>query len=211
LNIFPNDFKVEFYLNGLKPLQWSIIIKILLLNLTKIIYKSDVSVLILGMAKVDLEIVKRILKRADIENDVLSEIIGELQSAIQEENVSDEPKTTPQKKQFVVLVADNEGDLSGKELMGWILQLPEDEPMISVPDKIARVAKAFNLSKKGRRYPVSTIGETCENVSSRVFKEQKLWLKTKEPILIVPVQNQLELDKIELKDVNDNLSDEDIF
>lgn len=211
MNIFPNDFKVEFYLNGLKPLQWSIIIKILLLNLTKIIYKSDVSVLILGMAKVDLEIVKRILKRADIENDVLSEIIGELQSAIQEENVSDEPKTTPQKKQFVVLVADNEGDLSGKELMGWILQLPEDEPMISVPDKIARVAKAFNLSKKGRRYPVSTIGETCENVSSRVFKEQKLWLKTKEPILIVPVQNQLELDKIELKDVNDNLSDEDIF
>ncbi len=163
------------------------------------------------MAKVDLEIVKRILKRADIKNDVLSEIIGELQSAIHEENVSDEPKTTPQKKQFVVLVADNEGNLSGKELMGWILQLPEDEPMISVPDKIARVAKAFNLSKKGRRYPVSTIGETCENVSSRVFKEQKLWLKTKEPILIVPIQNQLELDKIELKDVSDNLSNEDIF
>lgn len=163
------------------------------------------------MAKVDLELVKRILKRADIENNILSEIMGELQSAVSEDNATDEPKAIPQKKQFVVLVADNEGVLSDKELVGWVLQLPEDEPMTSVSEKITRVAKAFNLSKKGRRYPVATVGETCENVSSRIFKEQKLWLKTKEPVLLVPIQNQLELDKVELKDFNDNFSHEDVF
>ncbi len=165
------------------------------------------------MAKVELELVKRILKRAELENNVLSEIMGELQSAINEESeINEEPKAAPIKKQFVVLVSDSEGVLSEKELVGWVLQLPEDEPMQSVTDKIARVAKAFNLSKKGRRFPVETVGETCENVPSRIFKEQKLWLKTKEPVLLVPVNNTLDLDGVELKDKDeDNFSDEDVF
>ena len=165
------------------------------------------------MAKIELELVKRILKRADLENNVLSEIMGELQSAINEEaEINDEPKTAPIKKQFVVLVADNEGVLAEKELVGWILQLPEDEPMQSVGEKVARVAKAFNLSKKGRRFPVETVGETCENVPSRIFKEQKLWLKTKEPVLLVPINNMLDLDKIELKNTEeDSFSEEDVF
>ena len=165
------------------------------------------------MAKVELELVKRILKRAELENNVLSEIMGELQSAINEEaEINDEPKSAPIKKQFVVLVSDNEGVLAEKELVGWVLQLPEDEPMQSVTDKVARVAKAFNLSKKGRRFPVETVGETCENVPSRIFKEQKLWLKTKEPVLLVPTSNALDLDGIELKSQeDDNFSDEEVF
>lgn len=165
------------------------------------------------MAKIELELVKRILKRADLENNVLSEIMGELQSAIEEDvELSDEPKAAPIKKQFVVLVADNEGVLSEKDLVGWVLQLPEDEPMLSVSEKIARVAKAFNLSKKGRRFPVETVGETCENVPSRIFKEQKLWLKTKEPVLLVPINNALELDKVDLKNPEeDDFSDEEVF
>ncbi len=165
------------------------------------------------MAKIELELVKRILKRADLENNVLSEIMGELQSAINEEaEINDEPKTAPIKKQFVVLVADNERILAEKELVGWVLQLPEDEPMQSVGEKVARVAKAFNLSKKGRRFPVETVGETCENVPSRIFKEQKLWLKTKEPVLLVPINNTLDLDKIELKNTEEaSFSEEDVF
>lgn len=165
------------------------------------------------MAKIELELVKRILKRAELENNVLSEIMGELQSAINEEtDLNNEPKAAPVKKQFIVLVSDNEGVLSEKELVGWVLQLPEDEPMLSVSEKIARVAKAFNLSKKGRRFPVKTIGETCENVPSRIFKEQKLWLKTKDPVLLVPIHNTLDLDKVDLKNPEENdFSDEEVF
>ena len=48
------------------------------------------------MAKVELELVKRILKRAELENNVLSEIMGELQSAINEESeINEEPKAAP--------------------------------------------------------------------------------------------------------------------
>ena len=143
------------------------------------------------MAKVELDLVERILKRAEIGNNVLMEIMGELQSAVHENtDLDEEPKIVPIKKQFVVLVADEDCDLAEKELMGWVLQLPEDEPMQSVPERMVRVAKAFNLSKKGRRHPVETVGETCENVSAKIFKEQKLWLKTKEPVLVIPVENR---------------------
>lgn len=165
------------------------------------------------MAKVDLDLVERILKRADIGNNVLMEIMGELQSAVHEDtDFSDEPKVAPVKKQFVVLVADSDGELVDKEMMGWVLQLPEDEPMQSVPEKIARVAKAFNLSKKGRRYPVETVGETCENVPAKIFKEQKLWLKTKTPVLIVPVDNDLDLDSKDLRNISkEDFSNEEVF
>ena len=98
------------------------------------------------MAKVDLEVVKRVLKRAELENDVLSEIMGELQSAANETMDSDEERPAPIKKQFVIVAADNEGILADQDLVGWVLQLPEDEPMTSTPEKLARVAKAFNLT-----------------------------------------------------------------
>lgn len=165
------------------------------------------------MAKVDLDLVERILKRAEIGNNVLREIMGELQSAVHEgTEFNDGPKVAPIKKQFVVLVADNDGELADKELMGWVLQLPEDEPMPSVPEKMAHVAKAFNLSKKGRRYPVETVGETCENVPAKIFKEQKLWLKTKTPVLIVPMENDLDLDSKNFRTTSKNdFSEEDIF
>lgn len=162
------------------------------------------------MAKVDLEIVKRVLKRAELENDILTEILGELQSVINENTDTMEERPAPIKKQFVIIAADNEGILTDKELVGWVFQISEEEPMTSTPEKLMRTAKAFNLSKKGRRYPVKTVGETCENVPARIFKEQKLWLKTKEPVLIMPVQNALDLDVVNLKDKqNLELEDED--
>ena len=148
-----------------------------------------------AMAKIDLEVVKRILKRADLESSVMSEILGELQSAVADAaSEADEPKVAPEKKQFIIVVADNEGLLTDKEMVGWVLQLPEEDDMTSVSEKLLKTAKSFNLSKKGRKHPVETLGELCEYVPSRIFKEQKLSLKTKVPVLVVPMANALELD-----------------
>ena len=112
------------------------------------------------MAKIDLEVVKRILKRADLESSVMSEILGELQSAVADASSEDgEPKAVPEKKQFIIVVADNEGLLTDKEMVGWVLQLPEEDAMTSVTEKLLKTAKSFNLSKKGRKHPVETLGE----------------------------------------------------
>ena len=149
------------------------------------------------MTKIDLEVVKRILKRADLESSVMIEILGELQSAVADAASEDgEPKVAPEKKQFIIVVADNEGLLTDKEMVGWVLQLPEEDAMTSVSEKLLKTAKAFNLTKKGRKHPVETLGELCEYVPARIFKEQKLSLKTKTPVLVVPMANALELDEL---------------
>lgn len=175
----------------------------------KIVYNPFFLAIIDFMAKIELELVKKILKRAELEDEVFTEIVDELQSAVDGENADEEPKVAPVKKQFVVLISDNEGKLVDQEWVGWVFQLPEDVAMQSITDRVKRAAKAFNLSKKGRRYPVETVGETCENVSARIFKEQKLWLKTKSPVLVVPIENALQLDDVNVPSPDDNFSDEE--
>ena len=160
------------------------------------------------MAKIELELVKKVLKRAAVEESVLTEIVEELQSAILEIDGDDEPKPPQVKKQHVVLVSDCEGELADKELVGWVFQIPEDKPMTGIVDQIVRASKSFNKSKKGRRLSVETIGEACESVSAKIFKEHDVWVKTKEPVLIIPVKNSLQENEEILKSEKDSSANE---
>ncbi len=144
------------------------------------------------MAKVEIDIIKQVLKRSSLDEKVIANILRDLQSAVQDTEANEEEKKPIIKKQYVVLLADEEGKLAKEEWMGWIVQVPENEPLQSAVEKVVRVGKAFNLTKKGRKFPVKTIGEVCESVSGRIFNENKVWLKTKEPILIIPLKNALD-------------------
>jgi hypothetical protein len=42
--------------------------------------------------------------------------------------------------------------------------------------------------------PVETIGEACEAVSAKIFKEQNVWIKSKVPVLVVPIENKIPKD-----------------
>lgn len=144
------------------------------------------------MAKVEIDIIKQVLKRSSLDERVIANILRDLQSVVQDTEVNDDEKKPIIKKQYVVLLADEEGKLVNEEWMGWIVQVPENEPLQSAVEKVVRVGKAFNLTKKGRKYPVKTVGEVCESVSGRISNEHKLWLKTKEPILVIPLKNSLD-------------------
>jgi len=100
---------------------------------------------------------------------------------------SDEPKV---KKQYVMLVSDTTGIIN-KDLTGWVLQMPEDEDVRDVVDCIKKGAYNFNASKKGQKYPVSSIGQAIANVGNKFFKPYNVSIKTKEPILIVTTNNVL--------------------
>ena len=100
---------------------------------------------------------------------------------------SDEPKV---KKQYVMLVSDTTGIIN-KDLTGWVLQMPEDEDVRDVVDCIKKGAYNFNASKKGQKYPVSSIGQAIANVGNKFFKPYNVSIKTKEPILIVTTDNKL--------------------
>ena len=135
------------------------------------------------MAKVDLELVTMVLTRNDVETRLVADIIKEIQQESAAE--TDEEKEPVVKKQYVVVVYDPEGQLEGMELTGSIVQIPEDESVYTAVERLHRAGYEFNTTKKGRRMPVKTVGEVCENVPARITKEQKIWVKHKEPCFLL--------------------------
>lgn len=142
------------------------------------------------MPKVDLETVKMILQRNDIEDRRVTTIVNQLNAELeaQKEERQSEP---PVKKQFCVLLADPKGELHNHDLAGWVVQIPEEDSPHTAAERMQRGAYDYNTTKKGRRIPVKTLGEAAEVVSARHFKEHQIWLKTKQPVHILPVSNTL--------------------
>jgi len=145
------------------------------------------------MAKVDLDIVKAILQRNELEvrrvNSILEDIEREME-ILKEEN----PPAPPVKKQFVIMLSDPEGELPDKDLTGWVLQIPEEENVLTTEERIHKGAYDFNQTPKGRRLPATSIGEACEVVPPRIFKEYQLWVKTREPVLVLKTDNKIPTD-----------------
>ncbi len=141
------------------------------------------------MAKADLELVKMILNRNDLDVRTVSRIIEDLNREIQAQQ--DESKPPPVKKQFAILVSDPEGDLAEKDFVGWVLQIPEDDPVQDTESRLVQAAYDYNVSPKGRRIPVESIAEVCEHVPTRITKEHKVWIKTKEPVLVLRTDNKI--------------------
>jgi len=139
------------------------------------------------MAKVDIEVVQKILKESGVDVRVAAEILNQIRDAVAEEAVEREK---PAKKQMLVLVSEPEEGLP-KDLTGWVVQLLEDDDPKEVAAKIVDVAKAFNESPKGQRVPVESFGDAVQSISSKLYKESDLWIKTREPVRIIPVKNSI--------------------
>jgi hypothetical protein len=99
------------------------------------------------------------------------------------------------KNQFVFLASDPNNTLKGVELTGWVIQLEESADPANIQDRIKGAAKAFNSSKKGRKHPVSSIGETIQLVPRKFWKtenpSEKTLVKTKEPVFVHLTDNTL--------------------
>lgn len=147
------------------------------------------------MKKVDLELVKMVLQRQD-DMDIrrVSAIIEDINN---EASAGDEEEKAPAvKKQFVIMVSDPHGELEGKDFVGWVLQIPEEESPATTEDRLVRSAYDFNTTPKGRRLPVKTIPEVCEYVPARITKEMGVWIRTKEPVLVLRTGGKVPLDEI---------------
>lgn len=146
------------------------------------------------MAKIDIETLKFILQRKENDPRKISEIMQEIEAELRAEEDEKANRPPAVKKQFSIVVADNEGVLVGKDLVGWVVQLPEDDSVTVAPERITRAAYEFNTTPRGRRMPVQTVGEACESVSAKFFKEQQVWVKTKVPVLVVAIPNAIPKD-----------------
>ncbi len=142
------------------------------------------------MAKIDVNTVAEILKRNEIDPKLLRRVIEEMNLAVQPEgDEGDKPPAV--KKQFVFLLSDPEGKMPKNDFVGWVLQIPEDESVVTTQERIFRGCYDFNASKKGRLLPAKTVGEALENVPAKYFKEADVWVKTKTPVLVLKTDNEI--------------------
>ena len=107
-----------------------------------------------------------------------------------EETGNDEEGEPKPKQQYVMLVSDTNKIIT-KDLVGWVLQIPENDDVATVVDSIKKGAYNFNASKKGQKYPVSSIGQAIANVPNKFFKTENLKIKTKEPVYVLTTNNVL--------------------
>jgi len=142
------------------------------------------------MAKVDLELVKMILQRNELDVRMVSQIIEDIETEAKASE-EDVPKAPPVKKQFVFMISDPNEELPDKDFTGWVLQIPEEESPYIAEEKLQRSAYEFNVTPKGRKMPVKSIAEVCEVVSTRILKEQNIWVKTKEPVFVLKTNNKI--------------------
>lgn len=144
------------------------------------------------MAKVDVDLVKMVMTRNGLDVRTVAQIIEDLNQELLAEQ--EEEKPPPVKKQFVMMVSDPQGKLEGVDLVGWVLQIPEEDSPHVTEERLFRCAYEYNMSKKGRRMPVKTIAETCEHTPARIAKEQQVWIKNKEPVLLLRTNNQVPME-----------------
>jgi hypothetical protein len=146
------------------------------------------------MAKVDIDLVRKVLQRNEVDYEIISQVLEDLESEAVEPDEGGMGETLPPvKKQFVILISDPDGKFADELFTGWVLQIPEDQSPLEVNARLIRAAYEFNQSKKGAREPAKTITDVCEIVPTKFLKQQQVWVKTKEPVLLVRTDNQIPL------------------
>ena len=142
------------------------------------------------MPKIDVNRVAEILKKNHIDTAVLRRVVEEMNLAVQPDP-GDGDQAPPVKKQFVILVSDPNEKLPKVDFTGWVLQIPEDESPASVQERLLKATYDYNASKKGRLYPAKTVGDAIEAVPAKLFRESELWVKTKEPVIVLRTDNEI--------------------
>lgn len=145
------------------------------------------------MAKVDYDIIRSAVRVADVDDSKARRIFAAIDDMLTQEEIARADKEPAVKKQFVVIVNDPYGKIpeTGFEFSGWVMQIPEDADPRSALVKLAYGAYDFNATPKGRRMPLKTIDEAARFGSARIYKEHKLWIKTKEPVLVIPTDGKI--------------------
>jgi hypothetical protein len=146
------------------------------------------------MKKIDLAKVTAILKKHEPDAQKVRAMIEEMNLAAEKDSPDKEEGEPKAKKQFVIVVSDPAGRLPKIDLVGWVLQIPEDNSPSVTLDLVNRGAYEFNASKKGRLLPVKTHGEAFESVPPKFWKETGLAVKSKTPVLVVVTDNEIPKD-----------------
>lgn len=133
------------------------------------------------------------IRQAGVTDTKQLNLVVEQLKAIEEEKKEEREanKEPKQKNQFVVFVMDD-GSLQGKDLIGYVLQIPEGDSISTTPDRFIDAVRAYNNgARKAKKYPVTTIGDGMRAVKGKWLKDSKIKVKTKESIAVIPLSNTI--------------------
>lgn len=123
----------------------------------------------------------------------------EMLADMSETDTGETEKPPTVKKQWLFMLSDPTGRFTNEfleasgigALTGWVVQIPEEHAPHVLRGHVCEAAHHFNSTKKGRLVPVQTVGEACENIPAKIFKEYGIWLKTKLPVYAIPVSSEI--------------------
>lgn len=122
-----------------------------------------------------------------------SKVVEIMRALESEEELAKAERVPAQKKQFVIVVSDPLGQIK-EDLVGWVVQIDEESSPAVVLDRVHKSVYDFNVTKKGMKLPIETIGDAMEALPSTITKEKDLWIKTKTPVLVVATDNNIPLE-----------------
>jgi hypothetical protein len=148
------------------------------------------------MPKVEVDLVAEILKDNELEEDLVMKIVRQLNRAADKLAAEAEAEKEPtQKKQWVILISDPNGDLPDEDMVGWVVQIPENDNPGTVNERLIKAAHHHNTTRRGRKHPAKTIAEACEVVGGKIMKEHKIAVKTKLPVSALKTDNVIPTDE----------------
>lgn len=157
------------------------------------------------MAKVEVDLVAEVLQENQFEEDVVMKVVRQLNRAADKLAAEAEAtKEPPCKKQWVILISDPHGDLPDEDMVGFVVQIPENDNPGTVEERLIKAAHHYNTTRRGRKHPVRSIAEACEVVGGKIMKEHKVFVKTKLPVSALRTDNQVphdESSKISMDDL----------
>ena len=142
------------------------------------------------MTKISLDDVSEAIKKAGVAAEQAKLVFQHLSKVVEEEKALKESTSGPKlKNEFGVVIYDNDGSLSGKELVASIYTIPEGNNHAEVLYKISEAAKTQNESVRKKKLVVTTIGEAFEFLKRKFIKEKQVNLKTKSPVRVIISNN----------------------
>jgi hypothetical protein len=144
--------------------------------------------------KIDLETLKEIL-RDHVTDDTQADILKEVSLALNKKEVEKTAteKEKIQKKGVVILTSlpEHLSRQSLTEIPGFFTEIPLEDSIPSLQDKINDVKAAYSLSRKAKKNPAHTVGELLELASAKLLKEYGILKKPKETLQFTYIPNKL--------------------
>jgi len=138
------------------------------------------------MSKIAIEEVEAILLQKKIEPVKVAEIIKELEEVAEEVKQDNKANAAPKQKwEYVIVLNDKDGVLTGKEIAGWVVQQEAEADAGLVLSKLIDAAKTQNEAAKRKKNVIKDFVALFESLKPKFAKEKKVRVKTKELVRVL--------------------------